>query len=131
MALVVASDIATPDLLDGLKSLYPVDSESHPNPWYIVAAVGFTAGNLPEAVPIVFQYALDDLRRRRAQDHPENRVQAVVDEEELLLVRRIKDAIFKSGITCGYPRVLPCHSSALHPLTINGVVLLDRQSTRL
>ena len=116
MASVVASDVATPGFLDGLKSLYPIDSKSHPNPWYIVAAVGFTAGNLPEAVPIVFQYALDDLRSHRALGQPENRVQAVVDEEELLLVRRIKDAIFKSGITCGYPRVRPCRSSALRLL---------------
>ena len=112
MTPTLASDIATSDLLDQLKNLYPVNREnheSHQNPWYIIAAVAFTGSNLPEAVPIVYQHALNDLRRRRTQDHPEGKTQEEMDAEELLLVRRIKDAIFKAGITFGYPRVGLAH----------------------
>jgi hypothetical protein len=112
MAPTPVSDIVTADLLDQLKNLYPIDpenEESHPNPWDIVAAVAFTGSNLPEAVPIVYQHALNDLRHRQAQDHPEGKTQEEVDADELLLVRRIKDAIFKAGITFGYPRVRLTH----------------------
>lgn len=61
------------------------------NPWYIVAAVAFSASNRPETVPHVFQHVAQDLQGERAS--------------QLLLARKMRDALFKSGLTSGYPRV--------------------------
>jgi len=86
--------LASPAFLAHLKSLYPVRSGSAQyNPWYIVAAVGFAASNRPEAVPLVFQYAMKDLEEGSKDD-------------KLLLVRRFRDALFKSGLSCGYPKAI-------------------------
>jgi hypothetical protein len=90
------ASVATPELLSHLKSLYPVQSDVLKNPWYIAAAVAFSASNLPEAVPLVFQYALNDLDSHPSANHA---------QDSLLLVRNIKDALFKSGLLSGYPKV--------------------------
>jgi hypothetical protein len=66
------------------------------NPWYTVAAVAFSASNLPEAVPLVLQYALKDVAVERCHGD---------DGDALLVVRKIKDALFKSGMLSGYPKV--------------------------
>lgn len=86
------SEIATTALLAELKSLYPTDDNGVHNPWYCVAAVAFSASNVPEAIPIVFEYALNDLRAIGRED------------DALLLVHRMKDYIFKSGMLSGYPK---------------------------
>jgi len=89
MGGVAMAALANWTFLSYLKSLYPVRKETAQyNPWYIVAAVGFSASNRPEAVPFVFQYALKDLGE---SSH----------DEKLVLVRRFRDAIFKSGLTSG------------------------------
>ena len=90
------SDIATPEFLSRIKALYPTNSpNSLRNPWFFVAAVVFSASNLPEAVPLVYQYAL-----KSGLDSPVND-----DATTLLLVRKVKDALFKSGLLSGYPKV--------------------------
>jgi hypothetical protein len=98
----------TPEFLAHLKSLYPNDSPLQ-NPWYFVAAVAFSASNLPEAVPAVFQFAANDL-----QSQSSNHADA------LSLVRKIKDSLFKSGILSGYPKVMVtfqhCINSRAYPL---------------
>ena len=66
------------------------------NPWYIVAAVAFSASNLPEGVPRTFEHALKDLRALGANSN---------QSDEKLLAQRIRDAIFKSGLISGYPKV--------------------------
>lgn len=103
--------LATKTFLSHIKSLYPFpyDKITHSkdvfkNPWDIVAAVTFSASNTPEGVPHVFNYALDDL----AKVHTRLGVSARGDaarEDRLLLARRFREAIFKSGITAGYARV--------------------------
>jgi hypothetical protein len=92
------SDIATPEFLSLLKSLYPAEPSTSAlqNPWFFVAAVAFSASNLPEAVPLVFQHALKDLLLHRSTEG---------DQDSLILVRKIKDALFKSGMLSGYPKV--------------------------
>jgi len=77
--------------LSHLKSLYPVRrgaAHVQYNPWHLIAAVGFAASNRPEAVPLVFEYAMKEADK---SSH----------EEKLLLVRKFRDAIFKSGLTSG------------------------------
>lgn len=88
------SQIATPKFLSHLRSLYPAQPGLK-NPWFLVAAVAFSASNLPEAVPLVFQHALKDI----SQDT------AGADQDSLLLARKMRDAIFKSGILSGYSKV--------------------------
>ena len=65
------------------------------NPWYLVAAVAFSASNRPECVPHVFEYVLKDLRADA------NSLQS----DEKLLAQKMRDAIFKSGLISGYPKV--------------------------
>ncbi len=70
-------------------------------PWYIVAAVAFSASNRPEGVSQVFEHALADLR-----SSPTNTDRTVVgSEDEKLLAQRFRDALFKSGLISGYPKV--------------------------
>ncbi|KAF8888064.1 AhpD-like protein [Infundibulicybe gibba] len=59
--------------------------------WAPIAATAFSASNAPEAVPLVFQYAVRGLESR---------------DERLLLVRKMKDAVFKSGTMSGYPKAI-------------------------
>ncbi len=72
------------------------------NPWYIIVIVALTAGNRPEAIPIVFRYVLNDLERTQNEfDVPKGEAQG----EKLRLVRRFRDSIFKCGILAGFSKV--------------------------
>lgn len=85
--------IATPEFLSALKQSYPAQSSYVKSPWF--AAITFSASNCPEAVPLVFQYVLNDLDAIGASL-----------EDRIAAARKIRDAVFKSGQICGYPRVL-------------------------
>ncbi|RDB24009.1 hypothetical protein Hypma_008633 [Hypsizygus marmoreus] len=88
--------LASAAFLSHLKSIYPQKNlRSLANPWYIIAAVAFCASNRPEAVPHVFQYALKDLKADGDNI-----------EDQRLLARKIRDALFKAGLTAGYPRTI-------------------------
>ena len=65
------------------------------NPWFIVAAVAFSASNRSEAVPRVFEEALQDLKSGGSDI-----------SEELMLARKMREALFKSGLISGYPKVI-------------------------
>ena len=89
------------------------------NPWALVAAVAFSASNVPEAVPVVFAHALEELRaEQRARgfgldgENRENREEGEKDEEgeearreQLVLARKIREAVLQSGLLSGMPRV--------------------------
>lgn len=64
------------------------------NPWFIVAAVAFSASNRPEGVPRVFEQALQDLKKGGSDK-----------SEELMLAQKMREALFKSGLISGYPKV--------------------------
>ena len=64
------------------------------NPWFIVAAVAFSASNRPEAVPCVFKQALQDLKNGSYDK-----------SKELMLAKKLREALFKSGFISGYPKV--------------------------
>ena len=72
------------------------------SPWYIVAAVAFSASNRPEGVSQVFEHALSDLRSSLVNTDRT----AVGYDNEKLLAQRFRDALFKSGLISGYPKVL-------------------------
>ncbi|KAK7472554.1 hypothetical protein VKT23_000669 [Stygiomarasmius scandens] len=92
---------ATPEFLTHLKSLYPTSGQQ--NPWYIIAAVSFSAGNEPSAVPSVFKRALDELE---AQLTSSNASASDAHGQKLLLARKIREALFKSGLTSGYSKAI-------------------------
>lgn len=78
-----------------------------PNPWYIVAAVAYSASNKAEAVPEVFQYALQELKASKG-----------AESEQFLLAQKIREALFKSGLISGYPKVSRFCSSTGWLLTL-------------
>ncbi|KAG6873366.1 hypothetical protein C0995_016475 [Termitomyces sp. Mi166 len=97
------SALATTPFLRHLKSLYPRKNLPRlANPWYIVASVAFCASNRAEEVPRVFQHALNDLKAES------NNI-----EDHRLLARKVRDALFKAGLTAGFARAIN-GLSALH-----------------
>lgn len=96
------SGLPTREYLAYLKSIYPGHrAESGEtadgiirSSWYLIVAVAFGSSNRPEAVPKVFQFVHDELIAASASI-----------EERRVVVRRLKEAIFKSGLSCGYSRV--------------------------
>jgi len=93
------AQVATPEFLSHLKSLYPEQPSHLENQWYLAAAVAFSASNLPEAVPFVFQYVMEDLRL-------EAHLTTDFANDALVLVRKIRDAVFKSAMISGIPKVI-------------------------
>jgi len=102
------ADVASELALQHLKSLYPsggitASSDVIQNPWYIVTLVAFTAGNRPEAVPPLFNFVLRELERAQ---HEFEVPEVMAHGEKLLLARKFRDAIFKSGMTGGYSKAI-------------------------
>jgi hypothetical protein len=89
------TDIATPEFLNELQSLYPAPERYVDSGWYLAAAVSFSSSNHPEAVSCVLRHALDDL----------GKLPDTSDEDRKLLVRKMRESIFKSGLLSGYPKV--------------------------
>ncbi|TBU39627.1 hypothetical protein BD309DRAFT_416376 [Dichomitus squalens] len=97
------ADLATPDFLSSLKALYPPDTPNAPSHlWTVVAAVAFSASNAPNAVPAIFSYALDDLV---ASQHAAATAGDAAREEQLVLARKVREAVLQSGLLSGMPRV--------------------------
>lgn len=64
------------------------------SPWYIVAAVALSASNKPDGVPRVLEHMLQEELPKDAKV-----------EDEMTLARKLREAIFKSGLISGYPKV--------------------------
>ncbi|KAI0078148.1 hypothetical protein K474DRAFT_1619887 [Panus rudis PR-1116 ss-1] len=97
--------LASHSLLRRLKSLYPLDSTAHQtdvqrivyNPWYLVAAVAFNGSNKPDTIPVILQYVLDELN---------DLGDTVQHADRLQVARRTREAVFQSGLLCGYARTI-------------------------
>lgn len=102
------ADLASTDFLDHLKSIYPQNASVRgtktviDNPWYVLAAVGFGSCNRPEAVPLVFVNALEDLKKVQKEQNVD---ESTAHVEQLLLARRVREGILKGGLLCGASRV--------------------------
>jgi hypothetical protein len=120
------ADIASETALQHLKSLYPygeITSSSDgnsfgirhgyqcsilltivvlENPWYIVTAVCFMAANRPEAIPLLYKHVLGDLEHAQNQF---NVPETEANREKLLPTRKVRDSIFKAGLTGGISKV--------------------------
>ena len=94
--------LATREYLKYLKSLHRKESSIAADsvdgivrsPWYLVAAVAFGASNRPEEIPGVFRYVHDELEGVSA-----------TTEQKFFVARRLREAIFKAGLLCGFSRV--------------------------
>ena len=105
------ADLATAEFLSTLKAIYPFGTPNTPSYlWAIIAAVSFSASNIAEAVPLVFMYVLDDLVKAQRQAGTS---QDTAHAEQLVLTRKIREAVLQAGFLCGMPRV----SSLLHVTT--------------
>ena len=103
------ADLATPEFLSSLRATYPPETpNSPPHLWAIVAAVAYGASNVPEAVPAVFTYALQDLIRSQQGAGISG---DAAHEEQLLLARKVREAVLQSGLLSGMPRVRVIPSS--------------------
>ncbi|KAF9484902.1 hypothetical protein BDN70DRAFT_871882 [Pholiota conissans] len=92
--------------LNGLRALFPEnlslrgstnlsEHQALKNPWYIVAAVAFSASNRPEAVPQVFEHVLEEMKSSPCEE-----------ADSKLLAQKLREAIFKSGLISGYPKAI-------------------------
>ncbi|KAH9950200.1 hypothetical protein B0H21DRAFT_785422 [Amylocystis lapponica] len=99
--------LATQSLLNELKAIYPHRETSGPeavigNPWYLVAAVTFSASNRAAAVPVVFEFVLTELKLAQSTTEDEDEKRA----QRLLLARRFREALLHSGLLSGLPRAI-------------------------
>ncbi|KAG2065436.1 hypothetical protein BDR04DRAFT_1121849 [Suillus decipiens] len=90
------ADIATPEFLNELRSLYPATAKYVDCDWFLAASIAFSSSNCPEAVPRVLRYALDDLDKLSDTSY----------EDRKLLVRKMRDGILKSGMLSGFPKAI-------------------------
>ncbi|KAK7022888.1 hypothetical protein VNI00_016875 [Paramarasmius palmivorus] len=75
----------TNELLTHLRSLYPYPNDTI---WACIAAIAYSGCNIPSGVPAIFNFV------------------ATPPTERLVLVRKMKDAIFKAGMLFGYPKAI-------------------------
>ncbi|KAI0373221.1 hypothetical protein BV20DRAFT_1103962 [Pilatotrama ljubarskyi] len=94
--------------LSSLKALYPADGLSATaspgtlsNPWAMITAVAFSAANVPEAVPVVFKYALEELR---VEQLAKRITGDAALRQKLVLARKIRESVLQSGLLSGMPR---------------------------
>lgn len=86
--------IAQRSFLARLKALFPPSSASYVHkPWYHVAGAAYAASNRPDGVSAVYRMASNELG---GPHHP----------DQLLLARRMREAIVQTGIFCGFARSL-------------------------
>ncbi|KAI8999097.1 hypothetical protein BD414DRAFT_144793 [Trametes punicea] len=104
------ANLATPAFLNSLKALYPAGGPSTtaypgalPNPWPLVTAVAFSASNVPEAVPVVFKFALEELLAEQRAKGTEGEE---AFREQLVLARKLRESVLQSGLLSGMPRAI-------------------------
>ena len=103
------ADIATEPFLNLLKAAFPSPPLTTPEgvlaqPWYIVAAVSFSASRKPAAVPVVFAFVLRELEAAQLAAG----VKAQSEEahaQRFKLASKIREALLHSGQLSGIPRV--------------------------
>ena len=103
------ADIATEPFLNLLKAAFPSPPLTTPEgvlaqPWYIVAAVSFSASRKPAAVPVVFAFVLRELEAAQLAAG----VKAQSEEahaQRFKLASKIREALLHSGLLSGIPRV--------------------------
>ncbi|KAJ2922468.1 hypothetical protein H1R20_g14632, partial [Candolleomyces eurysporus] len=65
------------------------------SPWYIVVAVALSASNKADGVPRVLEHMLNEELPKDAKV-----------EDQMALARKLREAVFKSGLISGYPKAI-------------------------
>ncbi|PCH34157.1 hypothetical protein WOLCODRAFT_94930 [Wolfiporia cocos MD-104 SS10] len=107
--------LATTDFLEQLKAIYLASRTNQPDEepetiqkWYTVAAVAFAASGATDAVPVVFNYALDELRHTHDGEE--------LHAHEYALASKMRDALLMACLIYGLPRAIES-LVALHSIT--------------
>lgn len=103
------AEVASSEFLEKVKDLYPRPSSSTSSvssyaedPWFIIAAVSFASSNRPEAVPKVLEHVLRDLDKIQEKEQMQ---EEDFQGKKKRVVLRMREAILKGGLICGYSRV--------------------------
>lgn len=96
--------LASVPFLTRLQALYPSRKASTPaellaQPWYLVAAIAFSASGHAEAVPMVFEFVLNELKSVQTEEGPEE------IHERMGLANKMREALLQSGALSGMPTV--------------------------
>jgi hypothetical protein len=99
--------LITPSLLHTLRTYPHLPS----NTWYFITGVTLSILNRPDEIPKVFQHAIEK--------SPLPPGQALKQDEQLLIARRLREALVKAAAIGGLPKVQQsdarsersCHSS--------------------
>ncbi|KAF7790981.1 hypothetical protein EIP86_001940 [Pleurotus ostreatoroseus] len=124
------ADIASAEFLNQIKSIFPQSTSAKgsqavlANPWYFLAAVGFSCSNRPEAVPFVFLSALQELKIAQKAENVDD---ATALSQQLLLARRVRESILKGGILGGASRSI---NSLISLHEVMPVELRDKETLR-
>jgi hypothetical protein len=102
---VMLPSIITPSLLHSLRTYPQLPS----NTWYFITGVTLSILNRPDEIPKVFQHAIDKapLPSGKMSKH----------DEQLLIARRLREALVKAAAIGGLPKVnyrfsIGCHCSS-------------------
>ncbi|PCH38586.1 hypothetical protein WOLCODRAFT_88179 [Wolfiporia cocos MD-104 SS10] len=92
--------------LNQLRSLYSSHVAATPDiilaqPWYLIAAVAFSASRKTEAVPVVFEFVMSELKLAQIGEQPERAL-----AQRMTLANKMREALLQSGQLTGMPRVI-------------------------
>jgi hypothetical protein len=85
--------IITPSLLHSLRTYPNLPS----NTWYFITGVTLSILNRPDEIPKVFQHAMEKA--------PLQPGQALKHDEQLMIARRLREALVKAAAIGGLPKV--------------------------
>ncbi|THH31544.1 hypothetical protein EUX98_g2658 [Antrodiella citrinella] len=98
---VSMAHIATPTFLANVKVLLSEENRSVVSRrWYVLAAAAFSASNIPEAIPLIFENALEELEQETERKPDELR------RDQLAVARRMRECVFRAGMLTGYARAI-------------------------
>ncbi|PCH38619.1 hypothetical protein WOLCODRAFT_15966 [Wolfiporia cocos MD-104 SS10] len=97
--------VATAEFLKQLSDIYPSGEASTPEaileqPWFLSAAVAFSASNQGTAVPALFKYVLAQLEQAQSGVAPEQKL-----AQKLALANKFREALLQSTLLVGIPRI--------------------------
>jgi hypothetical protein len=106
MAPPVLAPVMTPSLLSALKN-HP-DLPRHT--WYIIASTALTVLNRPDEIPRVYADAV-------GTGAPDVAGPSAAPEEQLSITQRIREALVKTAVIGGMPKVFPDPRTTIPPGT--------------
>lgn len=92
------ASMITTELLDSLRCQTDLPDDV----WYLVVATALCVLNRPEEIPVVYTHAVG---RGLGSSGSQNGAEAVGDQEQLRIARRMREALLKTSAIAGLPKV--------------------------